>query len=188
MAIKIYGDVDRREDGRPRGFKPSWAETKAIENLKEEIDSRKRQLERGLIPSSEVHLAQEAVRKGTERLAEIEDGRPKLDDTKRDQVSKERKRLGKEIGDLLFSYTEMDMGFADPHEEVARMTEKKIKMDPEQAKECGITLINGKGSRDDAAQMFQHLSYALGESPDIERLRKTGKRGSNVTGRKNAKE
>jgi len=80
------------------------------------------------------------------------------------------------------------MGFADAHEEAARMTEKRIKLDPEQAKESGVTLVDGKGSRNDAAKIYQHLSYALGESPDVERLRRTGKRGSNVTGTKGVKE
>ena len=142
----------------------------------------------GRIPASEVYLAQERVKKGKERIEEIEKGRPRLTDQQRDEVFKARKQVGKEIGDALFTHTEMDMGFADAHEEVARMTEKKIKLDPKQAKECGVTLVDGMGSRDDAAKMYQHLSYALGESPDVERLRKTGKRGSNVTGRKNVKE
>ncbi len=188
MAIQIYGEIDRRADGKPRGFKPSWAEKPAIEALKEDIAGTERALKMGRIPASEVHLAEERVRKGTERLGEIEKGRPVLNDQQRDAVARERKRLSVAIGDSLFTHTEMDMGFADAHEEVARMTEKRIELDPEQAKESGVTLVNGKGSRNDAAKMYQHLSYALGESPDIERLRRTGKRGSNVTGTKNAKE
>ncbi len=188
MAIKIFGDIDRRADGKIRSFKPSWAEKPAMDALKEDVESTKRALDMGRIPTSEVYLAQERVRKGEKRIEEIEEGRPKLSDQERDETDKHRKRLSKEIGDSLFTHTEMDMGFADAHEEVARMTEKKIKLDPKQAEECGITLENGMGSRDDAAKMYQHLSYALGESPDIERLRKTGKRGSNVTGKKNAKE
>ncbi len=191
MAIQIFGDkdsIDRRADGRPNAFKPSWAEKPAMDALKEDVESTKRALDMGRIPASEVYLAEERVRKGETRIQEIEQGKPKLNDQERDETANHRKRLAKEIGDALFTHTEMDMGFADAHEEAARMTEKKMKLDPEQAKECGITLVDGKGSRDDAAKMFQHLSYALGESPDIERLRKTGKRGSNVTGTKNVKE
>jgi len=173
MAIRIFGDIDRRADGRPNAFKPSWAERPAMEALKEEVESTKRALDMGRIPASEVYLAQERVRKGKERIEEIEKGKPKLSDQQRDEVAKHRKRLGNEIADTLFTHTEMDMGFADAHEEVARMTEKRINLDPEQAKESGVTLVNGMGSRDDAAKMYQHLSYALGESADIERLRKT---------------
>lgn len=188
MAIKIYGDIDRRSDGKPRSYKPSWAEARAIENLQEEVDSRQRGIDMGLIPASEIPLTKAAIQKGKERLNEIKSQKPELSDSERDWVSKERKRIGAEIGDAMFTHTEMDMGFADPHEEVDRMTEKKIKLDPEQAKESGVTLVEGKGSRNDASKIYQHLSYALGESADIERLRKTGKRGSNVTGRKGAQE
>ncbi len=184
MAIQIYGDIDRRADGKIRSFKPSQAEHMAIENLREEIDSRQRGIKMGLIPASEVHLTNEAIRKGKERLGEIENAVKPLTDQERDWAQKYRKQVGAEIGEKLFTHTEMDMGFADPHEEVDRMTKKTIKIDPEQAKESGVTLIDGKGSRNDAAKIFQHLSYRLGESPDIERLRKTGKRGSNVRGHK----
>lgn len=186
MAIEIYGDIDRRADGHPRGFKPSWAEKHALENLTEEIEGTQRQLDRGLIPSSEVYLAQERIRKGEERLAEIKKEKPELTDAKRDWAKKERNRLKGVIGDALFTHTEMDMGFADPHEEVARMTEKKLELDPEQAKESGVTLVDGKGSRKDAEKIFQHLSYALDESPDVERLRRAGKRGPTVKGKKGA--
>jgi len=186
MAIKIYGDIDRRADGHPRGFKPSWAEKHALENLTEEIEGTQRQLDRGLIPSSEVYLAQERIRKGKERLDVINKSKPKLSDAQKDEANKERNRVGAMISDGLFTHTEMDMGFADPHEEVARMTEKKLALDPEQAKESGVTLVDGKGSRKDAEKIFQHLSYALGESPDIEKLRKAGKRGPTVKGKKGA--
>ena len=188
MAIQIFGDIDRRDDGKPRSFKPSWAEKPAMEALREDVESTKRALGMGRIPATEVYLAQERVRKGEKRIEEIEQGRPRLNDQQRDETVRYRKQLGKEIGDALFTCTEMDMGFADAHEEVERMIEKRIKIDPEQAKESGVTLVNGMGSRDDVAKIYQHLSYALGESADIERLRKTGKRGSNVTGTKNVKE
>lgn len=186
MAVEIFGAIDRREDGRIRSFKPSWAEAHALEELQESIDSTKRQLKQGLIPPSEVPYAEARIERGEKRLKEINDSKPKLNAASKDWVSKERTRVADEIRQSMFTNTEMEAGFADPHEEAARMTEKKIPLDPEQAKACGITLVKGKGSRKDAEKMFQHLSYVLGESANVERLRKNGVRGSHVRGKKGA--
>jgi len=173
MAIKIFGPTDRKDDGSPRSFKPSWSQEHAKEELRENIRHTKLMIKEGWLPdeaSARVHLRQQE-----ERLEAIESEKPKPTAAEKDWAAKYRNELGKIIADRQFTHSEMDMGFADPHEEVARMTEKTIKLDPEQAKESGVTLVNGMGSRKDCEKIYHHLSYVLGESSDTERLRRFGK-------------
>jgi hypothetical protein len=109
------------------------------------------------------------------RLKEIDEAVPKYTDQEKDLLAREHKNLGAEIRDSMFSYDDMNKGFASAHEEAHRMKDPIIKLNRAQleiAKACEIPVQHGMVCRDDAARMYKIIGKRLGENTNIEALRK----------------
>lgn len=178
MVVIIYGHngPDRKPDGTIRSMIPAWASRAAFDNLKEEVQDLKTGMEMGLITPSEQVVTAERIKMGEKRIREINDSRPKLSPEQRDFLAKERERAGKQITNTMFTRSDMEMGFARPDKELEKWIKPTIEIDPEQAKESGIVLVNGRTGLDGAKKYYSDLSYALDEDPDPERRRRSGEK------------
>lgn len=145
-----------------------------ISELKETIDSEERRLNAGQVPYDLAYKLKASIEKNKKLLEEIERSRPSLSDGERDRINKAYKQLGKEIGQYLFSRSEMMIGLASPHEEARRMTEPCISADgfDELIKACNVQVTDGKVTRNGAAKMFKICGKLIGEPTNIEVLRK----------------
>lgn len=170
--IVFFGDVDKNKRGTISSQYPAYTMLVHVDELKESIASKQRQLDRGVIPPADVPEAFEVLAREKARLEKIEASRPELSDGQKDRIAKEYKRLAKEISNSLFTRSEMQMGTASAHEEARRMVNPIIKVDPEIAEACNIQTTNGMVSRNDASRIFKIIGHTIGEATNVETLRK----------------
>jgi hypothetical protein len=173
---KIFGSVDRDSKGKIISEFPAWY-----------FDQQKDELERG-IAQDELALDQEAIpypakakfreklSQRKERLGKIEEETPKLRGSEKDAIFKMREEMGGSIGDAHFTRSQREKGLADAHEEVRRMTEPIIRVTSEHQagfiKDCGITIRDGKITRNEAEKVYKIASKMLEQPTDIEYLRR----------------
>ena len=181
MSIEFFGAVDRQEDtGNIRSQYPGWFFDNQIEELKEDIDKRKRSLDKGIIPLDVLPDYEANLERDKKRYDDIVNSRPDLTEEDRDKLAKRRTVLGNRIAESMFTNTDMDMGYASPNEEARRMVEPCIDVkrdDIEYVESMGIEPVDGKISRNQATKVWQIMSKALDEDTNVEILRKPGKAG-----------
>jgi hypothetical protein len=174
--MKVFGDVDRTDKGKIKSEFPAWYYPQQIDELKESIRHKERLIEQDMVPASEKQITKSRLAQEKERLTKIEEHMPKLTATEQDSVHKMTKELGNKIGISMFSRSEMERGTADAHEEARRMSEPcieiKTEAEVELAKECNISIKNGKVSRDEASKMWKLSRRMLGEMSNVEILRR----------------
>lgn len=169
--VKFFGKVDRNEKGKITSQYPAWSMPTHIDEMKESIASKRRQLDRGLIDAAQVPYMKTEILNEEHRLRDIEESRPKLSAKETDTVAKSYTDLKGKIKETLFSRDEMMKGLADAGEEARRMVNPIIKVDPKLAESCGVKTYRGKVSRNDASKMLKILGKSLGEPTNIEYLR-----------------
>ena len=176
--FRLFGDIDRRHHKpgeRIASGIPAWAMTQHLDEMKESIDSKKRSLEMGLIPSDNQGNYREILKREEERFEKIMASKPKILDKDRDALAEAQKDLGKKIKDSMFTQSQMEKG-ADPHEEARRMKgpciELKSQAEADLAESCGVSVTGGKICRDDANRMFKVAGSYLDENSNPEALRK----------------
>lgn len=181
---ELFGAVDRNRVSKAiQSEYPAWYFETHIAEMKEGIERKKRELERGIVPQSEVPYMKASLEKEEIRLQEINDSKPKVTEKEKDNFAKARRHLAKEIRDSMFTRTDMLKGLASPHEEAIRMVDPIIKISKEVAdlaESCGVDLNkscngkkrNGNISRNEASRIFKIIGKFLGEPTNVETLRK----------------
>ena len=179
--IEFFGAEDRFHGRKDEGITseyPSWYFKVALEELRESIAQKKRALESGNIPRSEIPYAEEALKRESKKMAQIISSVPKLSGPDRDGLAKVYKKLKGAIGDSMFTGYQMKKGLVDVHEEARRMADPIIDLKDEGevmlAAKMGITPVNGKVSRNEASRMFKIIGRLIDEETNVETLRKEG--------------
>lgn len=174
--IRVFGETDRTPSGKVKSEFPSWYFDQQKEDLRKEIVDAERALKSGAIPYPIRERTEYELAKKKERFAKIEEETPQLKGIKRDGIAKMREGMGKKISEARFGRSEMEKGLADAHEEAHRMVDPVIKIESEAeakfARACNIEIKDGKISRNEMEKMYKITSKMLGESTDIEYLRK----------------
>lgn len=174
--IKIFGETDRTPRGKVKSEFPAWYFDMQKEDLMKEINDGEIAIQSGAIPYAIKERSENELRKKKDRLDKIEEETPKLNGKDKDMVSKMRDGIGKKIAEAKFSRSDMERGLADAHEEAHRMVDPVIKIDSqaeaEFARSCNIEIRDGKISRNEMEKMHKIASKMLGESTDIEYLRR----------------
>jgi tellurite resistance protein len=184
MALKdveFFGTEDRRlgrKDEPIVSEYPSWYFKVAMEELKESIDRKKRALESGNIPRSEIPYAEEELKRESKKMKQIISSVPKLNGADKDSMAKIYKKLKSAIGESLFTSYQMKKGLADAHEEARRMIEPIIDFKEEAevmiASKMGITPREGRISRNEASRVFKIIGRLIDEPSNVEVLRREG--------------
>lgn len=174
--IRVFGTTDRTPSGKIKSEFPSWYFDIQKEDLKKEITDGERAIQSGAIPYPIRERSEYELKQKKDRLDKIEEETPKLNGKDKDTFSKMREGMGKKIAEAKFGRSEMEKGLADAHEEAHRMVDPVIKIENEAeadfAKSCNIEIRNGKISRNEMEKMHKIASKMLGESTDIEYLRR----------------
>ncbi len=171
--FQVFSEVDLNQYGRIGSYMPAWAYTQLIDDLKNEINNMELQVRVSNISAERLSELEKSITNKKERLYEIEEGKPKID---KDKIDELQNTLGEKIADSMFSRTDMMRGIADAHEEARRMTEKCIKLSDTEAKfakACNIPVSKDKTiSRNHASKAWKIARRYLGENSNIELLRR----------------
>ena len=95
--IHFFGAVDKNKRGVVGSTMPAWALHAQVDELKEGINSKQRELGKGYMDAEAKLKCQESLLKEKGRLDEIESSKPELTDVERDRVAKGYKSLSKEF-------------------------------------------------------------------------------------------
>lgn len=174
MNIEVFGEVDKTKEGQITSEYPSWYNKRHEDELEEGINHKRRMLEQGLVPPSEIGITRETLRKEEERLDLVRESKPKAEGVVLDNLSKVRKELGSAIKGAMFTYTDMQKGLADAHEEARRMSEPVIELKGttlEFVKRCNVSVEGNKVTRTGAEKAWKIASKLLGEVSNTESLR-----------------
>ncbi len=173
--VQFFGEVDINKHGRHASEYPSWYNAQHVDELKESIDSMERALARGQVPAESREEARLQLAREKDKLQKILMSKPKHSGPQTDALAKAYRQLGSEIKSALFNYSEMEKGTADAHEEMHRMVDPVITV-PTVAKQflsqMGITMTDGKISRNAASKAYKILGRLLDENTNVETLRK----------------
>lgn len=181
--IQFFGDVDRqgKKDGEAITSEyPAFYFPIQLDELRETVEKTERNLKLGLVPASEREYAEADLRRSKERLKKIQNSMPKFNAKEKDALAKVRSDLGDQIGDSMFTRTEMRKGLANAHEEARRMSEPIIKVGGagKLFENMGIKPVRGKVSRNQASKMWKVIGKILEEPTNTEYLRKDSKHGT----------
>ena len=162
---------------------PAFFYKQQIQELKEEIESQKRRIERGEIPYEQVWKAKSELNKLEVRLSKIKDTKPKLSVGEKERLKKVFKVLSEEISIAMPTYTEVMKGTVHAHEEARRMKQPCVPINQaeneiaEMAKLCDVKIDRKKISRDGASKLWKITAAILGEAeyPNVEVLRRADK-------------
>ena len=175
--IVWFGEVDlNKKTGLPASDYPAWYHDIQIQELKEDIRGIEKAIDLDLYKGKDLMRMREQLSTKRNRLGDIEGSRPSISDVDRDKIAKARKALGNKIAASMFTSSEMMKGTADAHVEAERMVIPCIKLDNEYehslAKSCGMHMVDGKVSRNNAERIWKITGKVLGEAIlDTEQLR-----------------
>lgn len=174
--MKIFGSVDRDSKGKITSEFPAWYFDQQRDELERGIAQDEEALNQEAIPYPAKAKFREKLAQRKERLDKINEESPKLKGKEADAVFKMREEMGGAIGEAHYTFSQREKGLADPHEEVRRMTEPVIKVtsqhQAEFIKECGISIRDGKITRNEAEKVYKIASKLLEQPTDIEYLRR----------------
>lgn len=178
-GIQMFGPADHNTRGERSSEYPGWYFKEQIDELQESVTSLERNLKLGLIPESEREVQQARLRQDKERLSSIMESIPKMSEVEKVRLQKFRSDMGKRISEAMFTYSDMQRGTADAHEEARRMSEPCVSVKDENGdmativKACGVDHISPKGliTRTDAERAWKIISGYLGENTNTETLR-----------------
>jgi len=179
-SFKPFGPIDTNKHGKRASEYPGWYFNEQVDELKETIASSERTLRSGAISDESKELLMERLRADKERLTSILDSLPKVSEADRTRLLKFRADMGSRIAEAMFTYSDMQRGTADAHEEAKRMSEPCISIKDETGdiaaivKACGVEHVSPKGqiTRTDAERAWKIISGYLEENTNTETLRK----------------
>lgn len=177
MKLDIFGKVDYNDKGQVKSEFPAWFFTTLIEQLHESVESNKRALRDGRIPTDAINDTKQELALEEARLADINKSIPKLNDKERDTLNKIYKILGNKIQEAMFTRSEMMKGTASPREEVKRMSEHCVNVSDiaeigDLAECCNVPIKDKKLTRKGAEKIFKIAGKILNLPTNTEVLRK----------------
>jgi hypothetical protein len=173
-GIQFFGDVDLNENNKIRSFLPAWYFDRAIDDMQESIDRKKRALKMRTIKEDMIPRTEAEIKAESERLTEIISSKPKLLGPQKDKCAEAYKMLADQIAASLPTRKQSRDGLVSPHDELKRMKTKHITVDPGIAAACGVKTSGGKISGDEAARCYKILGKILDEPTNVETLRRDG--------------
>jgi high-affinity K+ transport system ATPase subunit B len=175
-GIEFYGEVDLNKKGELASFMPAWSYRQLIEDLKEQIDSKKRSIDSGMLDAEVKTRAVQEHKQLKDRYESIISSKPKIDP---DRLTKISASLGEKISEAMFTRDQMAKGLADAHEEARRMSQPCIDLTGDEAIMAQAARIKGvksgqtyKVSRTQAEKLWKLSRKALGELANTNELRK----------------
>ena len=178
MAEKteFFGDIDKDHRGRIKSEYPAWYFESQVDLLQEERGSQERRLQRGEIPQEHQPYARQEIANIEERIKQIENSKPTVNDAEKGKLTKLYYELAEKISDSMFTRSEMMLGTASANEEARRMVKPCVALSPA-LRSLGATLgvqvaQGGKVSRNGAIKMWKILAKLIGEGSNVEALRK----------------
>jgi hypothetical protein len=176
---QFFGEADLNRRGEVSSQVPAYMLTQLVEDLKQQVVTHEKELEDTSMQPEVRGKLMSKLREEKERLHMIEDSKPKLNkDIIAGVVGKDRNggSLGEKIAESMFTYTDMQKGLADAHEEARRMSEPIIPLRDKEmdiAKGCNVRIgKDGMVSRDDAIRVWKIGRKYLGENSNAEILRR----------------
>jgi len=172
--ITFFGEIDLNKEGGITSDMPAWYFERQIEDLEENITRKKGMLERGQITADQVPVIRSQIEQEQEKLKQIVSSRPRFTDDQVDRCWGVYKSLTEQIKDSMPTRKQTKDGLVNPYNELKRLKNKHIKIDPEIAAACGVKPIHGKITGDEANKCYQIIGKALGENTNVEALRRDG--------------
>ena len=172
--IQFFSEIDMDDKGHVTSSMPAWYFEAHIDELKETIGRKERALERGYIDQDQIFSVREELKIERKQLKGIEDSKPKLVGRNQDRCWNAYKSLQDQIAETMPTRKENFDGLVSPQSELKRLKTKHIKIDTEIAKACGVNVVHGKITGDEANKCYQILGKALGENTYTEKLRRDG--------------
>ncbi len=172
--IQFFSEADMDDRGNIKSAMPAWYFEAHIDELKETIGKEERALERGNVEQDQIFRTREEIKKQKKRLKTIENSKPELKGKNKDRCGRAYESLKQQIRDTMPTRKDNYDGLVSPQEELKRLGTKHIKMDTEIGKACGVNVVHGKVTGDEANKCYQILGRALGEDTYTEKLRRDG--------------
>lgn len=174
--IQFFGEVDMDDHGNITSEMPAWYFDVHIEKYEQEIERKERWIKLGYLEQDQIQRTKEEIKQEKKRLKEIKDSIPKLSDGTKDRCWRAYESLAKQIKETMPTRKEALDGLVSPHHELKRLKSKHIKIDPEIAKACGVNVVKGKVTGDEANKCYQILGKAIGDglNTNVEALRRDG--------------
>lgn len=176
--IQFFSEIDMNEKGNITSSMPAWYFEAHMEELREGIEKKERALEAGLILQDQIARTKEEVKRERSKLKGIESSKPDLQGRNKDRCWNAYKSLQEQITETMPTRKENFDGLVSPQAELKRLKTKHVKIDTEIAKACGVNVVHGKITGDEANKCYQILGRALGENTYTERLRRDGNAGA----------
>ena len=174
--FNIFTQSDLSPDGKKIASTiPLWYNPTYREELENTIAIMSHALKEGHVPEGRRSEYQANLKMLKERLQSIDDAIPKFNKKAMDYIARVVSSLSEKIQNAMFTRDEMMRGLADANEEARRMTEPCILLNEQEirwAQACNIKVYNGKVSRTACELMWKIGRRILGESTNVEILRK----------------
>jgi len=172
--IRFFGEVDLDRDGKITSDMPAWYFERHIDEMEEGILRKENQLARGAIAADNVPMIKEEIKAEKAKLRKIKESKPTLTGNQVDRCWRVYKSLTEQIQASMPTRKQSKDGLVNPYDELKRLKQKHIKIDPEIAKACGVKAVQGKISGDEANKCYQIIGRTLGENTNVEALRRDG--------------
>ena len=176
--IEFFGSMDRKgkkAENETSSEYPAWFFDNKIDDLKYEIEKNENRIKMNLIPEREVGKTREETKRLQEQLNSIMRSKPKLTGKDQDTLVKVYENLTKQIGDSMYSRTEMKKGLVSAHEEARRRMQPIISVDADCQSilsKFKIKNANGKISRNQADRVAKIIGKLIEAPSNMEYYRK----------------
>jgi len=176
--IEFFGSPDRKgkmAEGKITSEFPAWYFENKINDLRYEIERNENRISKNMIPDHEIPRVKEENKRLIERLSSILKSKPKINGKDFDTLAGIYKDLTDQIGDSMFSRTEMKKGLVSAHEEAKRRIEPIIKVNSDCdsiLSKFNISHVGGKISRNQADKVAKILGKIIDAPTNMEYYRK----------------
>lgn len=173
--FSFFGKADRNKfTNAVQSEYPGWMHSTHVEELEEGINHKRRMLEQDMVEMANKPYIKEELRNEEKRLDFILRDKPEIPENMKDKIAETYREIGIKIADTLFSRSEMAKGIASAHEEARRMVEACIVIEnPQIIRACNVTpTVDNRVTRNEASKVYKILGKYLGESTNVEYLRR----------------
>ncbi len=176
LDVEFFGPLDRDKNGNISAEYPCWMNSLQIENMEDDVRLDEFFLKQSIDPANKAQR-QASLDDKRKKLREINQCMPILKGEVRAKAEQARTELADKVAEAYFNTSEMAKGGANTvMQEAKRMTEFMVGISPQTAAfavKCNVPFTKDyKVMRPGAEKMYQIISRALGEDPDLEALRK----------------
>jgi len=174
--FNIFTSSDLSPDGKKIASTiPLWYNRAYKEELENTVAVMQHAIREGQVPEGRRAEYQANLKMLKERLQSMDDAAPKFNKKAIDYISRVVSSLSEKTRNAMFTRDEMMKGLVDANEEARRMTEPCIPLTEHEAnwaKACNVKVYGGKVSRTACELMWKIGRKILGESTNVEILRK----------------